>query len=125
MPDPNLDTLKNLPVDDNGPVFREPWEARAFALALGLHEQGVFDWNEWADALGETIAQAQGAGDADRGDTYYRHWLACLESLVLRKGLASVDILAREKQAADDAHRRVHHNHQHDHEPNVQALEER
>lgn len=106
-------TLKHLPVDDQGPVFRAPWEARAFALALRLHEQGVFAWDEWTQALSEQIARAQAAGDADLGDTYYRHWLACLESLVLRKGLTSAGILAREKQAADEAHRRLHHTHDH------------
>lgn len=95
MPGPNLESLENLPVDDNGPVFREPWEARAFALALGLHDRGVFDRNEWVNALGEKIAQAQAAGDADPGDTYYRHWRACLAPLVLRKGLTRLDPRAR------------------------------
>ncbi len=115
MSAPNLDNLKGLPLDADGPVFREPWEARAFALALRLHEQGLFNWNEWASALGEQITRAQAAGDEDLGDTYYRHWLACLESLVLGKGHATAAILAREKQSAHEAHQRLHRFDDHEH----------
>ena len=69
-----------LPPKD--PVFNEPWEARAFAMTLALHERGVFTWPQWADALSRQITQAHAAGDADLGDTYYQHWLRALESLV-------------------------------------------
>jgi nitrile hydratase accessory protein len=79
-------SLPGLPRDADGPVFRAPWEAQAFALALALHEQGIFSWPEWAAALSQQIARAQAAGDPDTGATYYRHWLAALESLVLGKG---------------------------------------
>jgi nitrile hydratase accessory protein len=81
------------PRDDSGPVFREPWEAQAFALTLALHQRGVFSWTEWAEALAKQIRTAQGAGDADLGDTYYRHWLAALEVLVAAKGASSVEEL--------------------------------
>src|SRR6476620_34962 len=84
-----------IPRDDDGPVFREPWEAQAFALALSLHERGVFSWKEWAAALGEEIRKAQAAGDPDTGETYYRHWLAALERLVAAKGLADAATLTR------------------------------
>src|SRR4029078_12715514 len=73
--------LQDLPRDAHGPVFREPWEAQAFAMALTLHERGLFTWKEWATALAEEIKRAQAAGDPDRGNTYYRHWLATLEQL--------------------------------------------
>jgi nitrile hydratase accessory protein len=78
-----------LPRDADGPVFSAPWQAQAFALALALHERGVFTWPEWAAALATAIRRAQNAGDADLGDTYYRHWLAALESLVVAKGVGS------------------------------------
>ena len=68
-----------------GPVFREPWEAQAFAIALSLNERGVFSSNEWAAVLGEEIKKAQAAGDPDTGETYYHHWLAALERLVAAK----------------------------------------
>ena len=57
--------LPGQPHDDNGPVFREPWEAQAFAMALALHQQGVFTWTEWAHALAMQIKAAQDAGDAE------------------------------------------------------------
>ena len=69
-------------------MFREPWEAQAFALALSLHERGVFSWTEWAAALGDEIKKAQAAGDPDTGETYYHHWLNALERIVAAKGLA-------------------------------------
>jgi nitrile hydratase accessory protein len=66
--------VPGIPRDDDGPVFREPWEAQAFAMALALHERGLFTWNEWAETLADEIKCAQAAGDADTGETYYRHW---------------------------------------------------
>ena len=94
-------------VDD--PVFREPWEAHAFALALTLHERGLFTWPEWADALGAEIAAAQARGDADLGDTYYRHWLGALETLVAAKGASTAAELARTRDAWDRAADRTPH----------------
>jgi nitrile hydratase accessory protein len=77
-----LQGLQGMPRDAGSPVFNEPWEARAFAMVLALHQRGVFTWPQWAAALSHQITQAQAAGDADLGDTYYRHWLLALESLV-------------------------------------------
>jgi nitrile hydratase accessory protein len=74
--------VPGIPRDEDGPVFREPWEAHAFAMALALHDRGLFTWNEWAAALADEIKRAQAAGDPDTGETYYRHWLATLEHLV-------------------------------------------
>ncbi len=67
--------VPSIPRDAEGPVFREPWEAQAFAMALALHERGVFTWGEWAATLGAEIKRAQAAGDPDTGETYYLHWL--------------------------------------------------
>jgi nitrile hydratase accessory protein len=92
-----------------GPAFREPWEAHAFAMVVKLHERGLFSWREWADALALQIAAAQQRGDADRGDTYYHHWLAALESLVAAKGAASSAELQRTAQAWDHAADRTPH----------------
>src|SRR4029079_906813 len=87
--------VPGVPRDEDGPVFREPWEARAFALALALHEAGLFTWQEWAAALGQEIKRAQAAGDADTGATYYSHWLATLERLIAQKGATSPEMLRR------------------------------
>ena len=77
-----LRDLPGIPLDNDSPVFNEPWEARAFAMTLALHERGVFTWPQWAEALSQQIELAHAAGDADLGDTYYQHWLRALESLV-------------------------------------------
>lgn len=101
--------VPSIPRDEGGPVFREPWEAHAFAMALTLHQRAVFTWPEWAAALAEEIKLAQAAGDPDTGDTYYRHWLATLEKLIAQKDLASMDILHRYRDAWDHAADRTPH----------------
>jgi nitrile hydratase accessory protein len=101
--------IASIPRDDGGPVFREPWEAQAFAMALALHERGVFSWSEWAATLSDEIKRAQAAGDRDTGETYYRHWLATLERLVTEKGVATRDTLHRYRDAWDRACDRTPH----------------
>ena len=102
-------SLPGIPRDDEGPVFREPWEARAFAMALALHAQGLFTWPEWADALAGQIKRAQAAGDADTGETYYKHWLAALEHLVAAKNVVPASELHRYRDAWDHAADRTPH----------------
>src|SRR5271154_4818372 len=103
------DEVQSIPRNAEGPVFREPWEAQAFALALSLNERGLFTWKEWAAALGEEIKKAQAAGDPDTGETYYRHWLATLERLVAAKGLADARTLDRAREAWRRASSRTPH----------------
>jgi nitrile hydratase accessory protein len=101
--------VRSIPRNAEGPVFREPWEAQAFALALSLNERGLFTWKEWAATLGEEIKKAQAAGDPDTGETYYRHWLATLERVVAEKGLADHRTLARTRDAWQRACARTPH----------------
>jgi nitrile hydratase accessory protein len=101
--------VPGIPHDDDGPVFREPWEAQAFAMALALHARGLFSWNEWAAALADEIKRAQAAGDPDSGETYYRHWLATLEKLIADKGVATPETLHRYRDAWDHAADRTPH----------------
>jgi nitrile hydratase accessory protein len=89
--------------EDGGPVFREPWEAQAFALVLALYERGLFTWSEWAEALSFEIRRAEAGGDPGDGTTYYRHWLAAAERLVAAKGLTSEAALAERRAAWDRA----------------------
>jgi nitrile hydratase accessory protein len=95
--------------DDGGPVFREPWEAEAFALAVTLGERGLFTRQEWADTLGGEIKKAQAAGDPDTGETYYLHWLAALERIVAEKGIADPGLLTRTRDAWRRACERTPH----------------
>ena len=101
--------VPGLPTGPDGPVFREPWEAQAFALTVALHQKGLFTWPEWTATLSEEIACAQQSGDPDRGDTYYRHWLAALERLVAEKRITDAATLARYRDAWDRAADRTPH----------------
>jgi nitrile hydratase accessory protein len=98
-----------LPIDANGPVFRAPWEAQAFAMALTLHDKGVFEWSEWAAELGATIKEAQAAGDPDTGETYYRHWLATLERMIAKKAVTTQADLTSYRNAWERAAARTPH----------------
>jgi nitrile hydratase accessory protein len=104
-----MDEVASIPRDAEGPTFREPWEAQAFAMALALHQRGVFTWSEWAATLGQEIKRAQAQGDPDTGETYYHHWLATLERLVAEKGVTSSAALARYRDAWDHAADRTPH----------------
>ncbi len=101
--------IPSLHLGPDGPVFRAPWEAHAFAMALALYECGLFTWAEWAAALADEIKLAQEAGDPDTGDTYYRHWLAALERLAAAKAAADPAVLARTRAAWEHAARRTPH----------------
>jgi nitrile hydratase accessory protein len=89
--------------------FREPWEAQSFAMAVALHQRGVFSWPEWAAVLADEIARAGAAGDPDTGETYYRHWLNALERIVAEKGLTDQAALTRYHDAWDHAAERTPH----------------
>ena len=104
-----LAALPRLPREDGGPVFREPWEAQAFALAVKLSEQGYFTWKEWAAALAEELRAAVDRGEPDDGTHYYEHWLATLERLVTAKGLSDPTALAARKEEWADAYRHTPH----------------
>ena len=103
------EALPGIPRDAEGPVFREPWEAQAFAMALALHERGFFSWPQWAATLADEIKRAQAAGDPDTGETYYHHWLAALERLVAETGVATRETLRRYHDAWDRAADRTPH----------------
>jgi nitrile hydratase accessory protein len=93
-----------VPVEPVGEqVFGEPWQAHAFALTLLLHQQGVFSWVEWADALAARIRQARLDGDPDEGKSYYRYWMDALEQLAIARGIATADQLHALEHAWADA----------------------
>jgi nitrile hydratase accessory protein len=107
--DARLDALPRLPRDKGGPVFAEPWQAQAFALAVKLSEQGHFTWKEWAAELAAELKAAEERGEPDDGSHYYEHWLATLERMVTRKGLTDARALAARKDAWADAYRHTPH----------------
>jgi nitrile hydratase accessory protein len=108
-PPERLAALPRLPREKDGPVFAEPWQAQAFALAVKLSEAGHFTWKEWAEALGAELSAAAARGEEDDGTRYYHHWLSALERLVTAKGLTDDAALAERKQAWADAYRHTPH----------------
>lgn len=110
IPQPeNLVTLPSLPRDEGGPVFAEPWQAQAFALAVRLSAQGHFTWKEWAAALADELKTAADRGDPDDGSRYYHHWLAALERMVTTKQLSDPAAMLARKEAWAEAYRRTPH----------------
>ena len=101
--------IPGIPSGPEGPVFRAPWEAQAFAIVVALYDQGLFTWPEWAASLAEEIQRAQAAGDPDTGETYYHHWLAALERIVALKGVAEPATIARYCAAWQHAAQRTPH----------------
>ena len=104
-----LAALPPIPRDQDGPVFAEPWQAQAFALAVKLSEAGYFTWKEWAAALAAELKAAADRGEPDDGSRYYEHWLAALERLVTAKGLSDPAALFDRKEAWADAYRHTPH----------------
>ena len=104
-----LATLPRVPRDEGGPVFAEPWQAQAFALAVKLSQQGHFTWKEWADALADEIKASAGRGEPDDGSLYYHNWLAALERLVAMKGLSDSAAMLARKEAWAEAYRHTPH----------------
>lgn len=86
-----LGAILPLPCDGAGPVFAEPWQAQAFAVAVALNERGLFTWPEWAAAIS---AEIKASGDADDGSRYYEFWLGALEKLLVAKGATTPDLIA-------------------------------
>lgn len=121
--------LQPRAVAEPEPVFAEPWQAQAFAIAVELHRRGLFTWREWADALAAEIAADTTAGGAagtvaedaasasahatapppGAGHAYYAQWLAALEKLVAAKGAGSGDELERTRRAWARAAERTPH----------------
>lgn len=101
-----LKAVPTIPRDDDGPVFREPWEAQAFALAVQLHRRGAFTWAEWAETLGREIAAA---GADDTGEDYYLHWMAALEKITAGHDLVTREEFLARKDAWDRAARATPH----------------
>jgi nitrile hydratase accessory protein len=102
-------SFSRLPRDEDGPVFAEPWQALAFALAVKLSEQGYFTWKEWAAALAAELKAASDRGEPDDGSHYYEHWLTVLERLVAEKGLSNPQALLERKEEWADAYRHTPH----------------
>jgi nitrile hydratase accessory protein len=113
-PDPaplgeSLAALPRIPRDQGGPIFVEPWQATAFALAVRLSAEGHFTWKEWAATLADELKAAAERGEPYDGSRYYHYWLEALERLVVTKGLSDLATLLARKEAWADAYRHTPH----------------
>ena len=104
-----LAELPDPPRNEDGPVFAEPWQASAFALAVSLSRAGHFTWKEWAAALAQELKASAARGEVADGSLYYHCWLTTLERLVVAKGLSDPAALLKCKDAWADAYRRTPH----------------
>lgn len=117
-PLPNLTAVPGLPKDAEGVVFAAPWEAKAFALVVHLHQQGRFEWQEWVNALSSEIK----ADEARTPPTpYYELWLAAAEKLMHGKGLVPATQLSATREALRLAQAEAAHDHEHAHEEHDHA----
>ena len=101
---PDLAALPGLPAGPDGPVFAEPWQAQAFALAVRLSAEGAFTWSEWAATLADVLKQAEARGEPDDGSHYYEHWLVALERLATAKRLVAPAELHARRHAWEAAY---------------------
>ncbi len=98
-----------LPRDEDGPVFAEPWQAQAFAMAVHLSAAGHFTWTEWTEALGAQFQAAVNRGEPDDGSRYFEYWIAALEQLATDKKLTDSTTLSTRKEAWADSYRHTPH----------------
>ena len=92
--------------DRSTPVFQAPWEAYAFALAVQLSEQGIFNWSEWSEAL---TTEIRNAGEDNQGSQYYHYWMAALEKLLTQNGIITEEALQKRKIDWREAYARTPH----------------
>jgi nitrile hydratase accessory protein len=98
-----------LPKDEDGPVFAEPWQAQAFAMAVHLSAAGHFTWTEWTEALGAQLEAAVRRGEPDDGSRYFEYWVAALEELATDKKLTDSTALSERKDAWADSYLNTPH----------------
>jgi len=79
-----------LPRRNGELVFEEPWQGRVFGMAVALHEQGAYEWEEFRQALIGRIAAAERRGGPF---AYFEIWLATFEALLEAKGVVTRDEL--------------------------------
>lgn len=85
-----------LPRKSGEMVFHDEWERRAFAIAVSLAEQGVYDWSEFQRQLIESVAEAERDDPFNPRRGYYESWLAALESLLRSRELFSEEETKRD-----------------------------
>ncbi len=100
-----LEGAAAIPRWNGEPQFSAPWQSRAFGMAMALHEQGAFEWEDFRSRLIAEIATAEAVGeggttqDDDDGSLYYERWTTALTAVLSERGVVPADELNRR---ADD-----------------------
>ena len=94
-------------------VFDEPWQSRAFGVAVAHERAGFFPWNRFRQRLIAHIAEWERSGSKEPYE-YYRHWLGALEDVVVAAGLVDPAVLAEEAEAIAARPPSEHHRHDDD-----------
>jgi nitrile hydratase accessory protein len=94
-------------------VFAEPWESRAFGMAVTLYESGVFTWSRFQAALIARIAAWEASPPSGECWSYYRQWLGALEDVLTGDGTVLADEITTRAHAL--ANRPAGYDHPHDH----------
>lgn len=104
---PSLPEDIGLPRDNGELLFEAPWEARAFGVAVALHEKGKFEWKAFSQALAAQIRRSELAGQSN---PYYESWLAALRVVVTHDKMLTpgdIDIRSELLRHQDD-HGHIH-----------------
>ena len=68
--------------------FDQPWEVRAFAMAVAAYHAGQYEWSEFQLSLIDSIRRWEADGGTEPW-SYYEHWLTALETVLAGSGALS------------------------------------
>lgn len=80
--------VSGLPGGPGERSFDQPWELRAFAIAVAAYHSGQYEWSEFQLSLIESIRRWEVDGGPDPWN-YYAHWLTALETVLAGNGVLS------------------------------------
>lgn len=103
--------VQNLPLLSDDLAFDEPWQLRAFALAIAAHKSGQYPWSDFQSALIASIKGWEGVGEVgDAAWSYHEHWLDAIQAVMVDNDLVDVDLLEeRVREVLDMPANRNHH----------------
>ena len=91
----NMQGATALPRKNGELIFYEPWEGRVFGMAITLHGEGMYPWEEYRNRL---ITEVNSTDcKSDLAPDYYEHWLAAFEKLLLNEGIMTREEFERRK----------------------------
>lgn len=93
-------------------AFNEPWEVRAFAMAVAAYHNGQYEWSEFQLSLIDSIKKWEN-GDGSEPWSYYEHWLEALETVLAGNGALSDAALDEKTRAVLATPKNANHHEAH------------